>query len=125
MFLCCVIKFICAIKRCIFNLNLYLIYIVMYILGTYIIYLNNLSISAALIANPSPGCQCGSLSGTFISSCSSSSSSSSKMSLNVSDKLCSIAQATTIVAEQINLLLNPLDRHGNLRFQMPNVLSTT
>lgn len=89
------------------------------------IYLNNLSISAALVTKPSPGCQCGSLSGTSISLHSTTSSSSSKVSLKVNAKLCSTAQATTIAVEQINLLPNPLDKHGNLCFQIPNVLSTT
>lgn len=109
-----------------YKIQLFYIYSSYLNILSYIIYLNSLSISAALVAKPSPGCQCGSLCGTSISLCCSTScsSSSSKMSLKVNAKLCSTAQTTTIAVEQINLLLNPLDRHGNLRFQIPNVLST-
>ncbi|KAH0552375.1 hypothetical protein KQX54_009214 [Cotesia glomerata] len=39
------------------------------------------------------------------------------LSLNIKDKLCNTAQATTIVVEQTSLVVNPLDKQGNLRFQ--------
>jgi len=35
-----------------------------------------------------------------------------------------MAHATTIVVDVSNFVLNPLDKHGNLRFQTPKVLST-
>lgn len=86
-------------------------------------YLNSLSMSAARITKPSPGSQCGSLTGTSISLSSSMISSSGNTSLKINERLCSTAQATTIVVKHINLLLNPLVKHGNLRFHIPNVLS--
>lgn len=89
----------------------------------YIIHRKRRSMSASLIRKPSPGCHCGSLTGTS-SSALGTSSSSGTISLKVSDKLCKTAHATIIVVEHSNLVVRPLDKHGNRRFHMPKVLST-
>lgn len=73
-------------------------------------------------AKPSAGCKFGrgagisSLGSSWWSSCKLS---SGNLSLNINEKLCNTAQATTIVVEQISLFVNPLDKQGNLRFQTP------
>ena len=55
---------------------------------------------------------------------SSSSSLLGNLSLKIRAKLCKTAQATTIFVEHSNFVESPLDKRGNLRFQVPNVLST-